>query len=46
MAQEKVYSIKINGVDTAVKSIGDLEEGISQLEAELKGAKIVTGKPS
>ena len=40
MAQEKVYSVKINGVDTAVKSISDLEEGISQLEAELKGAEI------
>jgi len=40
MAQEKVYSIKINGVDTAIKNINDLEEGISTLENELKSAEI------
>ena len=40
MAQEKVYSIKINGVDTAVKSINDLENGVKSIEEELKGADI------
>lgn len=40
MAQEKVYSIKINGVDTAITNINDLEEGISSLENELKQADI------
>ena len=40
MAQEKVYSIKINGVDTAINNINDLEEGISTLESQLKTADI------
>ena len=44
MAQEKVYSIKINGVDTAVRSIDDLETGVRQLEEELKGAQIGSDK--
>ncbi len=40
MAQEKVYSIRIDGVDTAVNNINDLETGVRQLEEELKGTKI------
>ena len=40
MAQEKVYSIRIDGVDKAVNNINDLETGVRQLEEELKGTDI------
>lgn len=40
MAQTKVYSIKINGIDQAVNSIDDLEKGVQALDAELKSSKI------
>ena len=40
MAQEKVYSIRIDGVDKAVNNINDLETGVRQLEEELKGTQI------
>jgi len=40
MAQEKVYSIRIDGVDTAVNSINDLEQGVKTLDEKLKGTKI------
>ena len=40
MAQEKVYSIKINGVDTAINNINDLEQGVQTLETQLKTADI------
>ena len=42
MAETKVYSIKIQGVDTAVNSIDDLERGVKNLETQLKGEKIGT----
>lgn len=42
MAETKVYSIKIEGVDTAVNSISDLEQGVKTLEAKLGEAKIGT----
>ena len=40
MAQEKVYSIRIDGVDTAVNSINDLEQGVKTLDDKLKGTQI------
>ena len=42
MAQTKVYSIKIDGVDTAVNNINDLENGIRTLDEKLKGTQIGT----
>ena len=42
MAETKVYSIQINGVDKAVNSIDELEAGVKSLEAKLKGEKIGT----
>ena len=42
MAETKVYSIQINGVDKAVNSIDELETGVKSLEAKLKGEKIGT----
>lgn len=40
MAQTKVYSIKIDGVDQAVNNINDLENGVRTLDEKLKGAQI------
>jgi hypothetical protein len=42
MAETKVYSIQINGVDKAVNSIDELETGVKNLEAQLKGEQIGT----
>ena len=40
MADEKVYSIRIDGVDNSITSINELDESVKTLEAKLGEAKI------
>ena len=40
MADEKVYSIRIDGVDKSITNINELEESVKTLEAKLGEAKI------
>ena len=40
MARQVAIRINVNGTDTAVKNINELEGAIEQLKAELKGVDI------
>ena len=40
MAEEKVYSIRIDGVDKSINSIDDLETSVKTLEDKLKSSQI------
>ena len=40
MSDEKVYSIRLDGVDKSITSINELEEGVKALEEKLGKAKI------